>query len=186
MMPVPATMTTGSSPHARGTPEEHVRKQHAEGIIPACAGNTIHDHTPNASHWDHPRMRGEHSSCCSYSSRWCGSSPHARGTLCDRIRHEQDLGIIPACAGNTPGRWPFARTGWDHPRMRGEHRAFMRFCAVSLGSSPHARGTRWSDSDLSYARGIIPACAGNTAPTPGLTFGLWDHPRMRGEHLLLG
>ena len=92
---------------------------------------------------DHPRMRGEH---------------HVR-----RRRHRLELGIIPACAGNTRqqrlGAWrirgssPHARgtrswcKAWscrrgDHPRMRGEH--------------PPPLGGRERVS------GIIPACAGNT------------------------
>ena len=46
-------------------------------------------------------MRGEH-----YGKGWDmvrteGSSPHARGTLDARPERAQEIGIIPACAGNT-------------------------------------------------------------------------------------
>ena len=115
----------------------------APGIIPACAGSTMPasaapslsmGSSPHArgAPWqltlgvlasrDHPRMRGEHPSGV--------AGPPALA------------GIIPACAGSTgetrrippnpAGSSPHARgaptlhlrrkhSGWDHPRMRGEH-----------------------------------------------------------------
>ena len=35
-----------------------------------------------------------------------------------------------------------------------------------------------------YAKGIIPACAGSTRTAAPDRVVRWDHPRMRGEHLL--
>ena len=52
-----------------------------------------------------------------------GSSPHARGTLEQRVAADAGHGIIPACAGNTVGLGAVAIIGRDHPRMRGEHLA---------------------------------------------------------------
>ena len=52
---------TGSSPHARGTPDPTCQEGGPEGIIPACAGNTHTASTSTARTRDHPRMRGEHS-----------------------------------------------------------------------------------------------------------------------------
>ena len=91
----------GSSPHARGTRTGlHLASRHA-GIIPACAGNT--DLIDMATHksWDHPRMRGEHSQCSKDLTGAPGSSPHARGTHISVSLYIGDVGIIPACAGNT-------------------------------------------------------------------------------------
>ena len=51
----------GSSPHARGTPQSFPHSFGAEGIIPACAGNTDAGVEVSDEGWDHPRMRGEHS-----------------------------------------------------------------------------------------------------------------------------
>ena len=50
----------------------------------------------------------------------------------------------------------------DHPRIRGEHSICLKFCHLTMGSSPHTRG----------------------APSrPGVWGGgLQDHPRIRGEH----
>ena len=50
----------GSSPHARGTLIVSGSVQAFGGIIPACAGNTLHHHPSTPDNGDHPRMRGEH------------------------------------------------------------------------------------------------------------------------------
>ena len=155
----------GDHPRMRG--EHPLRYQVAGlffGIIPACAGSTEKKCTlrmipPGSSphargaplHWltfaigseDHPRMRGE----------------HLDYLVCLGVK----VGIIPACAGSTPsihalermvlGSSPHARgaptlhlrrkhSGWDHPRMRGEHHS--------------GKHRSWLPT------GIIPACAGST------------------------
>ena len=114
------------------------------------------------------------------------------------------LGIIPAYAGNTAcsasiqfvpkGSSPHTRGTrphaswmwhykWDHPRIRGEHRAVTLDDSGSVGiipayagntktlrngrvarpgSSPHTRGTQVHAVSHGLADGIIPAYAGNT------------------------
>ena len=59
-----------------------------------------------------------------------------------------------------------------------------RVCEI--GSSPHTRGAPASGLRVWGRRGIIPAYAGSTDAT--YPFGLWypDHPRIRGEHLIIG
>ena len=46
--------------------------------------------------------------------------------------------------------------------MRGEHTKPPNENVYREGSSPHARGTLWISFSRIMARGIIPACAGNT------------------------
>ena len=53
-------LTSGSSPHARGTPDADCEAFCVLGIIPACAGNTWDRMVAWVIYWDHPRMRGEH------------------------------------------------------------------------------------------------------------------------------
>ena len=53
-------MGEGSSPHARGTPNQLLPLLTAQGIIPACAGNTSDFVAMQRHVTDHPRMRGEH------------------------------------------------------------------------------------------------------------------------------
>ena len=91
----------GSSPHARGTLTPETPDGLITGIIPACAGNTMINPLEFSNDGDHPRMRGEHDVI-----RWRvidgeGSSPHARGTPHHVDHGAPELGIIPACAGNT-------------------------------------------------------------------------------------
>ena len=68
-----------------------------------------------------------------------------------------------------------------HPRMRGERECFRDPGADGVGSSPHARGTPYSDvTDLRQIR-FIPACAGNAGMVNVAWPGNTVHPRMRGE-----
>ena len=152
----------GSSPHARGALHGRRTRPNQAGIIPACAGSTV---SPKVGH----DAEG-------------GSSPHARGAPHDRISEPVVGGIIPACAGSTPTRWISRSWIWDHPRMRGEHYSQHSRAMASLGSSPHARGAQRPPHRLRSLRGIIPACAGSTAPVILPTRATRDHPRMRGEH----
>ena len=66
--------------------------------------------------------------------------------------------------------------------MRGEHAGIFLQVVATLGSSPHARGTRQLIVTVEDFRGIIPACAGNTKVAHTCELKLRDHPRMRGEH----
>ena len=172
----------GSSPHARGALVVWYLELALDGIIPACAGSTLHRVDANLSHQDHPRMRGEHTTKDTMSNCELGSSPHARGALPPRLHGHRRDGIIPACAGSTVIMQSRTQSTGDHPRMRGEHFTPGRSGRSISGSSPHARGAPTSPSPSATAPGIIPACAGSTrCPRRVLRFG-WDHPRMRGEH----
>ena len=152
----------GSSPHARGTRILQLHHGQIRGIIPACAGNTAKAPPYGCRVRDHPRMRGEHSQDPSLWLQGKGSSPHARGTHHQLLHWVAGFGIIPACAGNTAPCIPVPISRWDHPRMRGEH-LFLRIDVTdTMGSSPHARGTRVRINFRILIIGIIPACAGNT------------------------
>ena len=86
-------------------------------------------------------MRGEHQVYQFDSCAQAGSSPHARGTHTIFHHVVSEIGIIPACAGNTVSIAMVCRRNGDHPRMRGEHLAQTGKDANDQGSSPHARGT---------------------------------------------
>ena len=132
------------------------------GIIPACAGSTIHLPQTFNQIRDHPRMRGEHHGADGASVRAEGSSPHAREARPDVAWLPYIVGIIPACAGST--RKAVNEGIWrrDHPRMRGEHTVGDIVITVPEGSSPHARGAPIRSAGILTGSGIIPACAGST------------------------
>ena len=113
-----------------------------------------------------------------------GSSPRARGALAERFVEIEAKGIIPACAGSTTtrvGTWTPAR---DHPRVRGEHARGLISSQLPRGSSPRARGAPYSYRATGIEAGIIPACAGSTTGRPRPPGCAWDHPRVRGEHVI--
>ena len=111
----------GSSPRVRGTPPAQPIRLLLAGIIPACAGNTLWRVVCYVRGRDHPRVCGEHSLMPSPSSSASGSSPRVRGTPDGRRKSVEDMGIIPACAGNTVCCHSLFGSWWDHPRVCGEH-----------------------------------------------------------------
>ena len=152
------------------------------GIIPAYAGNTFCEKTPENTTRDHPRVCGEHLLPVVTSPFCPGSSPRMRGTLMIWAMAILSRGIIPAYAGNTRwGNWLYQMTR-DHPRVCGEH-LIRKLCRISgRGSSPRMRGTRVRRNVGHVQRGIIPAYAGNTEASRLGIDCLEDHPRVCGEH----
>ena len=111
-----------------------------------------------------------------------GSSPHTRGARSSGCTYCRIPRIIPAYAGSTgPGVFDPPR-GWDHPRIRGEHRGGASGTDDIPGSSPHTRGARRLTDAMVEGFGIIPAYAGSTRPDGRRRAGTPDHPRIRGEH----
>ena len=176
----------GSSPHTRGARRTRRPADRDPRIIPAYAGSTHPLGSPSKPLPDHPRIRGEHAAPTE-SDKWDeGSSPHTRGAHNAEplVRHGQR--IIPAYAGSTassPRRQPCAP---DHPRIRGEHVFQPMTKEPCPGSSPHTRGARQRSAHAGDDYGIIPAYAGSTARRPDRRLRHSDHPRIRGEHVLVG
>ena len=106
-------------------------------------------------------MRGEQKMAAVISFSLLGSSPHARGTALHLVAEGLNLGIIPACAGNSNFYSKESKMDGDHPRMRGEQFLGRRNRRDAWGSSPHARGTGHRPCRKHLSGGIIPACAGN-------------------------
>ena len=155
----------GSSPHTRGARTLKRRAQSWTRIIPAYAGSTREPVYLCSNVWDHPRIRGEHSSFPESCICGVGSSPHTRGAQTTAVTVDYATGIIPAYAGSTIPFLALLMLSWDHPRIRGEHldsAVFMRFCR---GSSPHTRGAHDEVSGFLTSYGIIPAYAGSTSQT---------------------
>ena len=69
-----------------------------------------------------------------------------------------------------------------HPRSRGEHVALWAIAALTIGSSPLARGTFIVVMPFVVLGRLIPARAGNMAVFVFEQGGKPAHPRSRGEH----
>ena len=121
------------------------------------------------------------------SHRGCpGSSPRVQGTLPYPSSAAIAERIIPACAGNawdTPPRW-CSRT--DHPRVCRERGHWAAAGGRIAGSSPRVQGTLNPLTQINNRWRIIPACAGNAAPTVSAICLSADHPRVCRERLPAG
>ena len=129
----------------------------------------------------HPRMRGERTDEAAKTYAGDGSSPHARGTPTFYRLYTVKSRFIPACAGNARTVAVSALPSTVHPRMRGERPVQFRHKLNTLGSSPHARGTRKTESIIPGIGRFIPACAGNARLLVSVLRWFPVHPRMRGE-----
>ena len=155
----------GSSPHTRGAQKRSDGPDGHERIIPAYAGSTAEATKEYTVTRDHPRIRGEHVYCY----REIGFETR----------------IIPAYAGSTEANSLDGQTMADHPRIRGEHLVTCISDAKRAGSSPHTRGARDCRRRRGTGAGIIPAYAGSTPSASPPPAPRRDHPRIRGEHILM-
>ena len=174
----------GSSPHTRGALLRCRRWPTRARIIPAYAGSTGRSRIRSASHTDHPRIRGEHGQDAVGDEPPGGSSPHTRGAPFLPRGISIPRRIIPAYAGSTVSSSGNFHSLTDHPRIRGEHRGRIRPGRPPSGSSPHTRGARPGRVRAGSRSGIIPAYAGSTWASLLRGALTWDHPRIRGEHLI--
>ena len=102
----PGRAGPGSSPLSRGIPEPGGGTLLGAGIIPALAGNTHPRISSRRRQRDHPRSRGEYGVLSLPVDTTYGSSPLSRGIRSLTIPARTASRIIPALAGNTPGRLP--------------------------------------------------------------------------------
>ena len=152
------------------------------GIIPAYAGSTTRRYLHLRRGPDHPRIRGEHPDPSVFWTFSRGSSPHTRGAPQSQRHLRRADRIIPAYAGSTTIATSIRSTGWDHPRIRGEHEVQLAGEDQPEGSSPHTRGARRRGAARHARRRIIPAYAGSTTRRYQPLQRGPDHPRIRGEH----
>ena len=154
-------------------------------ITPACAGNTEKFRHGCTSRRDHPRLRGEYSAFQPLQCPAGGSPPLARGIPSAPYTQSVAVGITPACAGNTGVSFAMHSPSQDHPRLRGEYLSGTQSPGTTLGSPPLARGIPHKELACNLILGITPACAGNTNSSPARIRRTKDHPRLRGEYLVI-
>ena len=154
-------------------------------IIPALAGNTWASSLSLPPNRDHPRSRGEYKHNDLVTLMQNGSSPLSRGIRAGRMDSDRSGGIIPALAGNTMARAGLHPGAVDHPRSRGEYFTRATSGTRRSGSSPLSRGIRRPKAYVERRVGIIPALAGNTIAFLKAVSTKPDHPRSRGEYLMV-
>ena len=112
-----------------------------------------------------------------------GSPPRVRGTVERIFVLHANLGITPACAGNSLLGLDLGKQAEDHPRVCGEQFSYGAANTRRQGSPPRVRGTASKTTFANSQARITPACAGNSMGldnTPSLRR---DHPRVCGEQL---
>ena len=114
-------VATGSSPRVRGKQGPQDLGAQPFVLIPACAGKTGRGRRCRGCPGAHPRVCGENSAADSFVRLTTGSSPRVRGKLREEGLGADDRGLIPACAGKTPGCGGAVVEGWAHPRVCGEN-----------------------------------------------------------------
>ena len=200
------SLTSGSSPLARGLLKGREEDTMNTGIIPARAGFTSAVRSRARARWDHPRSRGVYHALTYPVPRgtWiiparagftvrgkvcggrAGDHPRSRGVYQKPvITGPRVPGIIPARAGFTLQAGSARITGEDHPRSRGVYVSAGLSDFRPGGSSPLARGLRPVDPAVRARAGIIPARAGFTVRMACRQAGSRDHPRSRGVYRCL-
>ena len=158
------TVVNGSSPRVRGRRPDH------QDDLPLV--------------WAHPRVCGADCPGRERLDGHLGSSPRVRGRRATAGEKQHAQGLIPACAGQTPNCLHEFFRRWAHPRVCGADLYAENAEIQGRGSSPRVRGRRHDVPGQERARGLIPACAGQTisviVSTPA---GEGSSPRVRGRLL---
>jgi hypothetical protein len=137
---VQSNAQAGSSPRARGKPENSRAGLAGSGTIPAGAGETLARALLTSTRRDHPRGRGGNALVSGVRSPRSGPSPRARGKQSlKRLRRAQH-GTIPAGAGETRAAPWIETSRRDHPRGRGGNDSREQPRVLRRGPSPRARG----------------------------------------------
>ena len=173
----------GSPPRVRGTVACAAPRFRVRRITPACAGNRGPARGDLLRCSDHPRVCGEQETAAVYEDWQAGSPPRVRGTGYSFSPSRTNLGITPACAGNSPAAGRQALTEEDHPRVCGEQPRTWATPPMWRGSPPRVRGTAVSRRRKSPPARITPACAGNSESVVCGDAFSGDHPRVCGEQL---
>ena len=105
--------TPGPSPRVRGKAFSHRQSLHYRGTIPACAGQRSKSVAHRLLSRDHPRVCGAKPVIRVTDNYILGPSPRVRGKGLVGTSHNDELGTIPACAGQrlpdllfyNPRRW---------------------------------------------------------------------------------
>ena len=177
---VPVNDYSGSSPLARGPPANWIASKPKVGLIPARAGTTRRSARTRSCTWAHPRSRGDHLEPNLNNVAAAGSSPLARGPQKAVYTPGHLAGLIPARAGTTRHCCRRSSARRAHPRSRGDHLLAVSGMALSMGSSPLARGPRMTHHHEAVPTGLIPARAGTTHFYPPYRRTLGSSPLARG------
>ena len=172
----------GSSPRMRGKRRGQRHRGSRLRIIPAHAGQTRRACFRSSPHTDHPRACGANERLAWFVAVEAGSSPRMRGKRPLRLSAVGRRRIIPAHAGQTSTSMSVPCSISDHPRACGANLGNACNIINPYGSSPRMRGKRQQPQASGPSLRIIPAHAGQTAPSAASSTSETDHPRACGAN----
>ena len=170
----------GLSPRVRGNRgviPAHLLK---EGTIPACAGEPPAEPPSDSRAWDYPRVCG---GTPDTPPRWnclSGLSPRVRGNRDAGHTSANQIGTIPACAGEPSRRPARPAKRRDYPRVCGGTTWTSGRRFRTWGLSPRVRGNQNISAVICTDAGTIPACAGEPRGSPSSCSLPRDYPRVCG------
>jgi len=132
----------------------------------------------------HPHTHGEHQVRVLHTDTCDGSSPHAWGTHDLLPVPDQFPRFIPTRMGNTPPQRLVTGARSVHPHTHGEHEPMPSVRYSTIGSSPHAWGTRKPAGIPRNRIRFIPTRMGNTRCYCQSIARVSVHPHTHGEHVL--
>ena len=170
----------GLSPRERGNRDRLLVARGEFGTIPARAGEPRGTCGAGRRSGDYPRASGGTTWKTLTPPEREGLSPRERGNLRRSPCAEVNDGTIPARAGEPcpqpvrPGRRR------DYPRASGGTTHSERFSDASMGLSPRERGNQFPQVSQVFAKGTIPARAGEPVRRPWWSTSARDYPRASG------
>ncbi len=176
----------GPPPHSRRARDFGDRARRAVRTTPAFAESTPPSVTRTHPRPDHPRIRGEHAGVVAVVARKYGPPPHSRRAPRGVALDGGPDRTTPAFVESTSRRPRSAPPTRDHPRIRGEHAPKRIMPAASLGPPPHSRRALDPRQAAPRPQGTTPAFAESTHRDRRPRCSSRDHPRIRGEHVILG
>ena len=117
--PVARPWPAGPSPRVRGKRDPLAEVDDKKRSIPACAGETSTSAYATSEKTVHPRVCGGNFGAPRRRSPAPGPSPRVRGKRAAVLIEVEDIGSIPACAGETRRMTPGSVCSAVHPRVCG-------------------------------------------------------------------
>ena len=155
----------GLSPRVRGKRCFYSRFGVLGGPIPASAGETRFRAWKATAHGAYPRECGGNVRLLAGIVVVQGLSPRVRGKQAAGYHAPEQIGPIPASAGETRCFQSLFWKAWAYPRECGGNVPYEPTLPVNTGLSPRVRGKRSGPQRHERDLGPIPASAGETSFT---------------------
>ena len=170
----------GLSPRGRGKPLYQGAQERILRSIPAWAGETWILFALPPAPWVYPRVGGGNLDFVRVTACAVGLSPRGRGKLQNELAKGQNLGSIPAWAGETSPVPSVSQSETVYPRVGGGNRVICVELVICRGLSPRGRGKLLVHA-LGYGcDGSIPAWAGETPSNLDVAIVTEVYPRVGG------